>query len=185
MKRCVPQNLLFNDNFDDGDAVGWAFENTLGPPLNVGNWRVEGEVLVQDSGFDGVLALVSGLQASSQTTEARLKLNGPSGGGGIVVWFQDTSNFVYIVLSNGQFEVAEVISGVWTSVLHGYVFNVNENRWVDLKIVANASSGDLSVFADDSFLFTDHLTTTNRVGLSGLVHGNAGGYFDDFILTIN
>jgi len=177
------QATEFSDNFNDGNANGWELGYTLGPPLNIGNWRVEDETLVQDSGFDGVLALVENLQVSDQTTEAQLKLNGPSGGGGIVIWFQDTANFAYIVLSNGRIEVAEVINGVWTSTLHDFTYSVNENRWVDLKVEANSSNGNLGVYADDNLLFTDHLNTLNRVGQSGLVHGNAGGYFDNFNIT--
>lgn len=82
----------FFDDFDDGDTDGWDFSQTLGLPLNIGNWRVEGGTLAQDSGFDGVVALLESFQITDQTVETDLKLNGPSGGAELPFGFRVTTH---------------------------------------------------------------------------------------------
>ena len=87
----------FLDNFNDGNADGWDLSQTVNPSLNIGNWRVVDGKLVQDTGYDGVLALLPN-QYSDQTDETLLKVYGVSGATGFVIWYKDKTNFVSIIL---------------------------------------------------------------------------------------
>lgn len=172
----------FFEDFNDGNTDGWELGYTLGPVANIGNWRVDSGMLLQDSGFDGVLALLSGFQIGTQVTHTQLKLNGPSGGAGIVVWAQDTTTLAYVLLSGGTITVAEVEEGTWHSTNYPFAITY-DNNWINLKVEANNLTGMLDVYIDNDYVLTHLLTTTHRVGQTGLIHGNAGGYFDDFSIT--
>jgi hypothetical protein len=173
------------DDFNDGNADGWVSYPSLKEPWVYGNWRVENGVLVQDTGYDGVIALLENFTISDQTVETKLKLNGPSGGGGITFWFQNDNNGVFVSVSNGQIEAAEVVDGVWYTTYYPFNFNINENRWVTLKVDANSVSGELNIYADGVYFTTYNVKTQNRSGRTGVINGNAGGYFDDFKLYSN
>lgn len=173
----------FFDNFDDGNADGWWLGYSMAFPSIYGNWRVENGTLVQDTGYDGVIALVENNQFSDQTVEVELKLNGPSGYCGIIIWFQNKNNMVSVGVRNGVIGVSELIDNIGSGTEYQYNFNINENRWVNLKVDASNTSEDLNIYADGVYLFTHHLTTSHRTGQSGVFNGNAGGYFDNFKIT--
>jgi hypothetical protein len=175
----------FTYDFNDGNLNAWDINQTLNLSSNYGNWRIENHILLQDSGFDGVLALLNNNQFATQKTEADFKLNGPSGTSGIVIWFQDTSNFVYIILSNGHVEVAQRLNSNWSTNLYDYNYNINDNRWVHFKLEANSANGELKVYADNNLIVNKIVSTTKRLGQTGIVQGNAGASVDNFILTTN
>ena len=181
---CPQQENIFFDDFNDGNADGWDLNQTLGQAANIGNWKVEDGKLVQSTGFDGVLALLPS-QYSDQTDETLLKIHGPSGGAGFAIWFKDKTNSVFVMLSNGTLGVAEVSNNVWTNYDFPVAFNINDDKWVNLKIDANSVSGEIKVYLDGVYMFTYNATTPVRVGQSGLMHGNAGGTHDYFKLTSN
>jgi hypothetical protein len=175
----------FSDNFDDGNADGWWLGYSIGQPTLYGNWRVENGELAQDTGLDGVIALVENYQFTNQTVKTDLKLNGPSGGGGITLWFQNNNTLAYVGLSNETLTVAEVENGTWHSTPYFYPFSINENRWVNLKVEVDSSNGEIDVYIDNEYVLTHQLTTSHRMGQTGVIHGNAGGYFDNFMITSN
>lgn len=167
----------FSDDFNDGNTNGWDLSQTVNPSLNVGNWRVIDGKLVQDTGYDGVLALLPN-QYSDQTNETLLKVYGPSGTTGFVIWYKDKTNFVSIILSNGAIGVGEVYNNVGSNYSFPVAFNINDDRWANLKVEANSLSGEIKVYFDGIYLFTYNATTPNRVGQSGFGQGNAGGAHD-------
>jgi len=86
--------------------------------------------------------------------------------------------------SSGRISVGEYINN--GSVETGsYYQNVSlQNlKWYNLKVDADAVTGELAVYLDDVYLYTYTASTQNRLGRSGVVTGNAGGYFDNFIIT--
>ena len=172
----------FSDNFDDGNADGWWLGYSLSFPSHNGNWRVENGELVQDTGYDGVIALVENQQFSDQTIETQLKVNGPSGGDGVLMWYKDDNNLVFVGVSGGAVGVSENNEGVWT----GYSYDLTSftfDTWYNLKVVVDSVNGNLDVYLDNSYLFTYPVSTLNRFGQSGVMNGNAGGYFDNFSIT--
>lgn len=174
----------FSDNFDDGNANGWWLGYSLANPTNNGNWRVENGELVQDTGYDGVIALIENQQFSDQIIETNVKLNGPSGGGGLIFWSQDNNNWTHAIVypAGGFIEVHEHINGVTYGVHFPYPSLANDT-WYDLKVDADSTSGDIKVYLDGNYLLTYTATAPIRTGQSGVLNGNAGGYFDNFTIT--
>lgn len=172
----------FNFNFNNGRADRWYLGNSRGFPTNLGEWSVENGTLIQDSGYDGVIGLIEDYQFSTQSINANTKPFGPSGATGIVAWYKNDYNLVSIVLSSGQIGVGEVYNNSWTNLATSVDYNINENRWVNLKVKADSETGDIDVYMDDEFVLTYHATTPDRFGQSGVIFGNAGGAFDDYRL---
>lgn len=172
----------FSDNFNDGNADGWWLGYSHHTPWVNGNWRVEDGKLVQDQPGDDFNALLEGVQLSSQAVSVDLYTN-PSGYGGITIWYKDNLNrtqvFLYPVAS--LIAVSEVVNGTFQSKTYSYTSS--DVTWYNLKIVADSVSGNLDVYINNVYLFTHTATTTNRTGQSGVVNGNAGGYFDNFSIT--
>lgn len=178
-----PTPYSFSDNFDDNNADGWWLGYSHHTPWINGNWRVENGILVQDQAGDDFIALVENIQSSDQTIETQLKLNGPAGYGGVTFWYEDNSRVTIIMYpaagTNGLY-ITEVSDGVSKSVSFPYQYL--ENTWYNLKVNANSASGELKVYIDNTYLFSYTVSTTTRIGQSGINNGNSGGYFDDFIL---
>ena len=177
--------IAFTDDFNDGDTEGWWLGYSQHRPWIQGNWRVENGQLLQDQPGDGFLALYLGLQYDSQIVETKLLAFSPAGYGGITLWYQDTSNSINVRIYPAATEVwvEEKFAGIVT--LHKYPYAYGENVWLKLKVVADADSGNLDIFVDDTFLFTHTASTMIRNGKTGVSNGNNGGYFDDFYLIEN
>jgi hypothetical protein len=174
----------FSDNFDDGDADGWWLGYSQHTPWGVpANWRVENGELVNDAGGDDVFALVNDLILEDQTIEVDMKINSPSGAAGIVLWFEDDSNWTRLVLYPAVqiIGVTQRVDNNYSST--AYSFIASNHLWYKLKISADSESGNIDVSVDDTHLFTHSLSTSIRSGKSGLMTGNAGGYFDNFVIN--
>ena len=174
----------FSDNFYDGNTDGWWLGYSLANPVNNGNWRVESGELVQDTGFDGVIALLDGAIFSDQFVETDVKLNGPSGGGGVILWFNDNNNWTHVIIypAAGYVEASAHVNGLSDDFRYPFTSLANDT-WYDLRVVANSTTGDLDIYLDGNYLFTRTAPTPNRSGQSGVINGNAGGFFDNFSLT--
>lgn len=170
-----------NSNFDNGKANGWYLGHSLAIPHMMGDWRVEDGVLIQDSGLDGVIALVEKGQFSEQTIETSVKLESISGVGGLTFWYQDDDNLMWVYIAPGSKTIR--ISERYGDVVIDTVFtdaSLSFNTWYDLKVEADSVSGGLKVYLDGEYQFTHTVLTPIRIGQSGLVSGGAGKYFDNF-----
>jgi hypothetical protein len=172
---------IFYDNFDDGDADGWSFYP--GKASAYGNWRVENGSLVEDSGGDGYIGLVDGLVVSTQSIDVRLRTNYPSGYGGVVLWYQDQSNFLVVRLYPAVHAVwvAAVVDGVAVKEAVLPISNaIGNNTWHELRVDANSVSGEVAVYLNGANLSGYQAETPHRTGRSGVFSGNAGVSYDDF-----
>ena len=177
---------VFFDDFNDGNFDGWWINHSVADHIDDGNWRIENGSPVEDAGHDGELAMIENQQFSSQTDEMKVKTFGPGGGVGFTIWHQDDVNWTMVVIDpgHGWIRAGTQVSGV----SYGYQYplaSLEHDTWYNLKIEADSVSGDLKVFLDGNYLFTHTMETPNRIGLSGVSAGNAGGSFDDFKLTSN
>lgn len=172
------------DNFEDGNADGWWLGYSQHTPWVPGNWRVESGELVQDMAGDDFIALFNSDNLSDQIIEADIKLKGPSGYGGVTIWFQNDSNYlnVYIYPAAGEVWVSEKIDGSGNLTRYPFVLT-QSNEFHNLRVETNNENGTLDVYIDDVFIFTHTIITSNRDGKSGLNNGNAGGYFDNFMIS--
>ncbi len=174
----------FFDDFNDGNTDGWI----SAPPASwygLGDWRLENNMLIQDKGGDHYKFLVDNLQIADQSVEAKIYTFGPSGYGGITVWYHDYDNWIDVLVYpaagvNGLW-ILEVING--NAVLTQYPYASGESVWHNIKVDTNSTTGQLTVYMDDEYIVTHQISVNFRTGLTGLNSGNAGGYFDDFRLT--
>lgn len=178
----------FSDNFDDGNADGWWLGFSHHTPWVNGNWRVEDGKLVQDQAGDEFIALIDNLNLSAQTIETQLHTLGPSGYGGVTIWYKD--NFHYTVVgmypAAGLIYVTERTGDGWE-----YIHSTNYATpsvltcaiLCNLKVIADDVTGKLDIYLNDVYDLTYTVLTTYRTGQSGLLSGNAGGYFDNFSIT--
>lgn len=175
------------DDFNDGNTNGWWFGPSHKDPSVYGNWRVENGVLLQDVGGDGFSGLLENLYISNQVVETQLKPVGPAGYDGIIVWYQDVGNYVWVSVypGAGGLGAIEWIDGVDYGALYPYYLTYNDNLWYKLRVEADSTSGDLVVYLDDVYVFTYHTTTPTRIGRTGIMNGNGLGYFDDFTVYSN
>jgi hypothetical protein len=174
------QAYTFYDNFNDGNANGWWLGTN--PDGAYGNWRVENGTLAQDQQGDLYVAIVKTIPVATQSVETQLLLHDPAGYGGLTVWYQDPKNWVGVRLYPGPgIWVEEFIDGTYKGTT--YAASYGQNAWHDMRVEANSLTGQLAVFMDESYLFTYDVTTTHRLGLSGVFSGNSGGFFDNFELS--
>jgi hypothetical protein len=174
------------DDFEDGDSVGWVATK---PCLHCGsgNWRVESGVVVQDEGRDNYMFVLEDHVMATQSLQADV-LNYDNGQAGLTVWYQDYNNWVQVqypyfngYTSTWGFNVKEMVDGdyTWTH----YPFDFGLRTWRVLKLDVDSTSGELAVYIDDVLALTHTLRTSHREGLSGFSSSNAGGNFDNFVLT--
>jgi len=174
----------FSDNFNDGNTNGWWLSGSHDPPFIAGNWRVEDGRLVRDNNGDAFMALAEGYLVSDLSIETQLKMNDPQSYNGVTVWYKDFSNWVSIFIypDEEDIRVIEAIDGVFNDY-RDYDYEYLNETWYKLNVDADSINGELTVYVDDTFLFTHNTSTQNRTGLAGLYSGNWGGYFDNFSLT--
>ena len=172
----------FSDNFNDGNADGWWLGYQQGAPWKPGNWRVEDGMLVQDDGGDNFIATYEGLQLSSQKVQADFSFKNASGYGGLILWYKNDDNWVYVRLYPGVQGLwfSEDINGEDTNTFYTYI--APDTTWYTIKVKAN-KSGILDVYVNGSYILSHQTQTSDRYGKSGVFNGNAGGYIDNFSLT--
>ena len=174
--------LTITDDFNDGNADGWWLGYQQGAPWVPGNWRVEDGMLVQDRVGDNFIATYEGKQLSAQEVQADFRFNNDSGYGGLILWYKNDSNWVYIRLypGVGGLWFSEDINSTYTNTFYTYV--APNTTWFTVKAVANAS-GNIDVYVNGNYVLSHQTITSDRYGKSGVFNGNSGGYIDNFVLT--
>lgn len=178
----------FFDDFNDGNADGWVFPyNSRQTQFLGGLWSVENETLVQHTNTDGNAGLGNNLFISDQVIEAQVWTT--RGYADVVLWYQQVDNdwANYVSVSHNY------QTGMWVSELidgQAYVYpyggpQIGSDTYYVLRVDADSTNGELTVYLDGVFLFTYSASTKYRTGLSGVYSGNEHGYFDNFTLTSN
>lgn len=187
------QASTFFDDFNDGNADGWIAAPPYGGAPSSGNWRVEDGKVTQDEGGDHYNFLLENHLMSDQTIEVNALWN-ERGHIGLTVWRKDYDNWVYIMYPpwGVYFYVIEKwcdngspYCGRDTNVTYSFYPFSGERKWQAFKVEANSSTGELGVYLDNVLQFTHTVgPNTKRTGLSGFNSSNAGGWFDDFRVTV-
>ena len=179
----APENVqasTFSDDFNNNNADGWTYRT--------GNWWVEDGMMREQTNGGVSVALIENKQYSSQTIETDFKVDCDGCNVGFNIWFQSFYNRVEIfagVNYQGIF-IVEFDDLVPTSYFHPVETRFTRGVWYGLRAVVNDTDGDITVYLDDKYLFTQKVITPNRMGSSGLLTGsslNEGVFFDNFILT--
>jgi len=105
---------------------------------------------------------------------------GPAAYLGIVFWFQDRNNYANISIypAYNRIAIGAAINGGGSN--RDKTYPLIYNNWYDLKVIADSVSGNIDLYIDGVLELTYQLPTNNRIGQTGLLTGNSGGYFDDF-----
>ena len=183
---CYADTIVFSDNFNDGNANGWIYASRDGRQLDpTSGWSVVDGRLLENSGWDAQFALVNNLSLSSQTLQVQADILGSSGWGGITLWYKDLNNFIDIgSYANGAaIYVGEYVNGIAYSST--YTNTSGELPLSGFKAVANSSTGKIDFYVGGVYVFTYTAQTYSRTGLSGVLAGNNGAYFDNFMVTSN
>jgi hypothetical protein len=171
------QAFVFFDNFSDGNANGWELlPGARGLPAE---WSVQDGTLTQTGTDDYIMALVTSPALASQTVEVQVSTLGYAG---VVLWQQDSTNFVSVNInpaSTGVY-IVEYFDGQGNEVR--YDFHTGYLTEYDLRVNADSGTGQVAIYLNDAYLFTYAAHTSHRTGLSGVFAGNQVGYFDDFLL---
>ena len=172
----------FSEKFNKAHSNKWDFSYSPYGPGRSGNWRIENKMLIQDEGGDNFIALVKNIQNADQTIETQLNIN-PNSYGGVTVWFKDGANYVSVILypGHGEIWVEENINN--TMNLFRYAGVSGERTWFTLKVITTSTSGKLDIYLNNVYILTHNTITTYRIGNSGLMSGNGGGYFDNFSIV--
>lgn len=174
----------YNDNFSSIKIKDWWWlGNSISIPWIDGNWRLEDGALVNDNGVDNTIALVDGNTFSSQVVESDLKVNGPSGSCGVIFWHQSSENWVKVY-------IVPVYDAVWIREMNGSTYLMQEfslpdlqhDAWYKLRVETDSITGEINAFVDGEHIFSYTVSTPVRSGKTGVITGNAGGYFDNFKL---
>ena len=180
----------FTDDFNDGNADGWitGLAYATAPPDS--NYRVENGVVVQDFGRDGYVFLKDGLVLSDQTIQADVLWH-DNGDAGLALWYLNADNLVKIQTYRGDsFMVGEKWCDVspcgrdtnYSYEIYPHTFSSRD--WQTHRIEANSETGEIKLFVDDKLIFTHTIgPNMNREGLSGFVSSNAGGSFDNYLVS--
>lgn len=178
----TPETSFFDD-FNDGNADGWIAVTADAPGSSVGDWRVEDGMVKEYSSVGDYKFLRDDLNVRSQIVESKIFSNAGAGWGGITLWYENFYNWVDVLIYPGYNELwlIEVIEGI--SQYYKYPLTTSTETWYLLKIRANNSTGELTIYLDDEYVLTHTVTTTHRTGRSGFTTGNNGGNFDDFRIS--
>jgi len=182
---CSPaEATIFFDDFNDGNSDGWVFPFNQGQSQGPGQWSVENGTLAQRYFGDNNNGLVDNLVLSDQVIEAQVRTT--RGYAGFALWYQqvDDAWANYVAISNwstGNARVVEYTDGQ-ASVYYYPAPGFDDTNWrfYDWRVEADSATGALTVFLDDTYIFTHTVTTSYRTGLSGVYSGNEHGYFDNF-----
>jgi len=166
------------DNFDDGNTNGWGFPFNSQTSQYPGLWNVENGILIQSNSSDHNTALLENQIISQQTIQADVKTIGYAG---VVLWYQANSWISVVIYPAWTgLVVCEYING--GIPLTTFNHRTETYNWYDLKVEADSSTGELSIYLDDSYI-DSYFASIPRAGLSGVISGNAAGNFDNFRLT--
>jgi hypothetical protein len=174
----------FHDNFHKGDTDGWIFVSRDGRVTDPDmSWSVEDGRLLEDSGYDAQMALVENISFKSQTLVVQADILGSSGWGGIILWYKDLDNFIDIgSYANGAaIYVGEYFNGIAYGA--AYTNTSGELPLSGFRADANSETGNIDFYVGGVYVFTYTAHTNSRTGLSGLIAGNDGAYFDNFEVT--
>jgi len=174
------RNILFQDDFNDGNANGWSTTS--------GTWSVLSSEY-SGTANSGLSYSVAGETAwTNYTLQAKVKVTNNSGGNkdaGLVFRYTDTDNFYVLYLKNNdktgrKMEIVKSVGGVKTSLAFANP-SIVPDTFYTYKIIVNGSSiqayqdGVLQVSATDSSF------SNGKIGAR--VFANTNARYDDFIVT--
>ncbi|HYH04066.1 MAG TPA: right-handed parallel beta-helix repeat-containing protein, partial [Bacillota bacterium] len=165
---------LFNDDFEDGNATGWSKSG--------GSWTIatdDTKVFMQSSTSANAYAYSGSSSWKDYTVQARVKalsFNGTNRSFGITAYYQSTSNYYYLTLSNSNQLQLGKKAGSGSAVLASKAFTVQTGKWYTLKLTVNGNQ--LQAFVD-GVLQLSATDTALKYGKAGFMVVYTSAEFDD------
>lgn len=173
--------VLFSDNFEDGDTAGWTSVS--------GGWTVPavGTNKVLSSGNQTTTSLITaGAGGSWQDYAYEAGMNMPitNANAGIVFRVQDANNYYMyrINSSNQKLELYKSVNGQLTSVA-STPFTAQEKQWYTIKAVVQGNKIKGYVDGELKMEWTNPVTELTAGGI-GFRTTSAGVHFDDALVII-
>jgi hypothetical protein len=176
----APGSVLFQDDFEDGNADGWT---TIG-----GNWGVvadgASQVFNQSNVLNEALAFAGG-GWSNYTYSAKVKLLNSAANAGLTFRAINANNYYMFRINNSTkaVELYKKINGTLT-LLSSAAFSNSINQWYTLKVTA--SGNQITGYVDDIQMisWTNNISELSSGFIGFRMHG-ATASFDDVIVTSN
>ena len=132
----APSGLLFSDDFEDGDSVGWTKSG--------GTWSVVSDgtkVLERTSSGSTESYATAGVGWDDYTYQATVKLKTSGGSAGLIFRVTDTNNFYMFRINdnNDNYELYKKVNGTMTKVSSG-AFTVSLNQAYTFKVVVTGNN---------------------------------------------
>ncbi|HEY0827609.1 MAG TPA: family 16 glycoside hydrolase [Bacilli bacterium] len=173
-----PPGTLLQDDFEDGDAVGWT---TVG-----GSWSIATDgtkVYSQISTSGTAIAYAGDSSWVDYTYQAKVKLNSTNGNVGILFRYADASNFYMFRLNdNGnKVELYKSVGGTLT-LLSSVANTVNTGQFYTLKAVVTGNNVKGYLDGVEKINWTNG-TTQLSSGKIGFRMASSSAKFDDVQVT--
>ena len=184
----TPAGKLFEDDFADGDMVGWTVVDR-GIFFSPSDWKVENEELVQSSIiFSPDAPLCSGAFAwvgDSSWTDYYLKVRVRSdfrGGIGVMFRYQDEDNYYRFSMdSNGEYRKLVKVENSTPATLAEVdeVYASSINYAVEIRV----EESTIEVYLDTEKVLEAEDTAFADGGIGLYCWQNMGAYFDDVLVA--
>jgi chitodextrinase len=170
--------VLFQDDFEDGDAAGWTAVS--------GTWSVATDgtnVYSQTSTSGEAIAYAGNSTWTDYTYEAKVKLNTSFGNAGLVYRYADASNFYMFRLNNngGKVELYKRVGGTFTLVASA-AQTVSIGQFYTLKVVTTGNNMIGYVDGVEKINWTDSVAELSS-GQIGFRMSSSAAKFDDVKVT--
>ena len=196
------ENISLFDNFDDGNADGWAFLDDIQPQSGPGNWLVQNGMLLQTSNiwsYAGAAEFVyhlgtkaiSGSMGWSDYSLNTILRSTDNDGIGIIFRYQDGQNYYRILLMNDAGNsgsagsaiqrIQKFVNGEPTTLLQNKVSEAYPSGYFSLT--ADVRKDTIRAYLNGELIGTtiDSTYSEGKIGL--FTYANDGAYFDSVMVT--
>ncbi|WP_138754449.1 immunoglobulin-like domain-containing protein [Paenibacillus sinopodophylli] len=157
-----PSTVLFEDDFQDGNTVGWTLNNTsiitvANDPANVSN------KMLNVSAGDEAIALIDNSQGSNYVYEAKVKKVANGSFPGILARYTDVNNYYMFQLGDGKYSLSKKVGGTVTT-LNDFTTTITTGQWYTMRLVVEGSV--IKAYVDNK-LITQVTDTSLASGKAG------------------
>jgi endoglucanase len=176
----APTQLLFMDDFNDGNANGWITSS--------GTWTVENSQYHGRAGSGQSLSVTGSTYWTDYTLEAKVNVTNNVNGNkdaGLVFRYTDENNYYVLLLKNNdrsgrKMELVKVQNGLKTTLDHANP-SIAADTFYTYKIIVN---GDSIEVYKDNILELSAIDNAHSSGMIGArVYANTKAIFDDIVVT--
>lgn len=158
----VPSSVIFEDDFQDGNSVGWTLNNSS--ILSVANDpALASNKMLSVSSGDEAIATIDSSPSSNYDYEAKVKKVTTGSFVGILARYTNTDNYYMFQLGDGKYSLSKRV-GATTTTLLDYPATIAVGQWYTMRLVVDGSI--IKAYVDNKLIA--------QVSDSSLATGKAG-----------